>query len=382
MARTGGRHSGASAAATGTRMRDPRLDVFRGLALAMIFVNHVPGNPLEAWTSRNFGFSDAAEGFVYMAGVSAGLAYGAAFAAGGDVGQGVLRVWGRVWGLYLVHLAITVMALGIAAGAALWFATPGMLWRNGVDLLFRDPLGALSGLPLLTWHLGYFDILPLYVVLLAVAPVALIAAWRVPVLLAGGSVLLWLWAAETRTNLPVVEGAGWFFNPLSWQILFVLGILTGVAMRDGRRLVPVRGWAVAMAGGVVALALVWRLWPELGAWGGHQLWRLQGAGAPRWITSFDKNYLHLPRLGHFLALAYLLSALPAVTRACASRAALPLAVMGQQALPVFATGSVLAWTLQTVKTRTGVQPPLDLAMVLSGLLLLWALAAIRARTRR
>ncbi|MCC5972899.1 MAG: OpgC domain-containing protein [Rubellimicrobium sp.] len=381
MAEVPGPASRAAPGATISRARDPRLDVFRGLALAMIFVNHVPGNPLEAWTSRNFGFSDAAEGFVYMAGVSAGLAYGAAFALAGDMPGGVRRVFGRVWGLYLVHLAMTVMALGIAAGAALWFATPGMLRLHGVDLLFRDPLGALSGLPILTWQLGYFDILPLYVVLLAAAPVALAAAWRAPLLLGAGSVLLWLLAAETRMNLPVVGGSGWFFNPLSWQILFVFGILTGVAMRDGRRLVPVRGWAVALAGGFLALALLWRLWPELGAWGGHQLWRLQQTGAPRWITSFDKNYLHLPRLVHFLALAYLLSALPAVMRACASRAARPLAVMGSQALPVFATGSVLAWTFQTVKTRTGSQPMLDLAMVLSGLGLLWVLAAVRARAR-
>ena len=43
--------------------RDHRLDIFRGLALMMIFINHVPGNVFEHLTSRNFGFSDAAEAF-------------------------------------------------------------------------------------------------------------------------------------------------------------------------------------------------------------------------------------------------------------------------------------------------------------------------------
>ena len=55
--------------------RDPRLDVLRGLSLVMIFINHVPGNVYEKFTSRNFGFSDAAEGFVLMSGIAAGLAY-------------------------------------------------------------------------------------------------------------------------------------------------------------------------------------------------------------------------------------------------------------------------------------------------------------------
>ena len=55
--------------------RDPRLDFFRGLCLAMIFINHVPGQIYETFTSRNFGFTDAAEGFVFMSGAAAGLAY-------------------------------------------------------------------------------------------------------------------------------------------------------------------------------------------------------------------------------------------------------------------------------------------------------------------
>ena len=46
--------------------RDPRIDLFRGLALVMIFINHVPGNPYEALTIRNLGFADAAEAFFLM----------------------------------------------------------------------------------------------------------------------------------------------------------------------------------------------------------------------------------------------------------------------------------------------------------------------------
>jgi OpgC protein len=46
--------------------RDPRIDVLRGMALLMIFVDHIPGNVLSLVTLHNFGFSDAAEVFVLL----------------------------------------------------------------------------------------------------------------------------------------------------------------------------------------------------------------------------------------------------------------------------------------------------------------------------
>ncbi|MEK1933651.1 MAG: OpgC domain-containing protein, partial [Pararhizobium sp.] len=62
--------------------RDTRLDVFRALCLITIFVNHVPGQYLEYLTPKNFGFSDSAEAFVLISGLSAGLAYGRKFNVG------------------------------------------------------------------------------------------------------------------------------------------------------------------------------------------------------------------------------------------------------------------------------------------------------------
>ncbi|NVL32197.1 succinyl transferase OpgC, partial [Pseudomonas syringae pv. actinidiae] len=56
--------------------RDHRIDFFRGLALIFIFWDHVPDNPLAQLTVRNFGFSDAAEIFVFLAGYASILAYG------------------------------------------------------------------------------------------------------------------------------------------------------------------------------------------------------------------------------------------------------------------------------------------------------------------
>src|SRR5690606_32856803 len=98
--------------------RDTRIDVIRALALITIFVNHVPGNPFEALTSKNFGFSDAAEAFVLISGVSAGLAYGLKFRPGARLAT-TLKMWRRVGVLYIAQLGTTMATLAIFSFFAL-----------------------------------------------------------------------------------------------------------------------------------------------------------------------------------------------------------------------------------------------------------------------
>jgi hypothetical protein len=355
--------------------RDPRLDVLRGAALVTIFVNHVPGNVYESLTLRNWGFSDAAEAFVLMSGVSAGIAYGPAFRPGGEAWSGLGRVWGRAWTLYLVHILVTMTVFAIAAGLALWFDTPGLLQKNGIDALFWHPFQTLVGLPLLLHQLGYINILPLYIVLLAASPGLLWVGWRWPWLLVGASATLWLAAGTYRLNVPTWPVAGgWQFSPLSWQILFVMGLLTGIRMREGRRFVPARTWLIAVCAAFLILALAWRIIPAIGGpMNGGLIW-LDKAGLPWALTAFHKVWETAPRLLHALALAYLLSAIPAVRSACASPWLSPLGLLGRQALPVFALGSVLALLLQGIKTRTGEDLLLDSLMLAGGLSLQFALA--------
>ncbi|HVG46831.1 MAG TPA: OpgC domain-containing protein [Rubellimicrobium sp.] len=355
--------------------RDPRLDVLRGAALVTIFVNHVPGNFYESLTIRNWGFSDAAEAFVLMSGVSAGIAYGPAFRPGGDVWAGLARVWGRAWTLYLVHLLVTVAALAIAAGLALWADTPGLLSKDGIDALFLQPLQTLVAVPLLVHQLGYANILPLYMVLLFTAPGLLWLGWRWPGFLLAGSLALWLLSGELRINVPTWPVAGgWQFSPTSWQILFLLGLLAGIRMREGRRLVPMSRWLIVACGAFLLLALVWRTVPVVGDAMNHALWQLDQAGLPWILTAHQKVWETAPRLLHALALAYLLSAIPLVRRLCASRVAAPLALLGRHSLPVFALGSVIAFLFQGIKTRTGEDLLLDTLMLAAGLALQLGLA--------
>ncbi len=359
--------------------RDLRLDVFRGLALVMIFINHVPGTVYENLTSRNFGMSDAAEGFVLMSGIAAGLAYSPAFRAA-PYWPGIARVWHRCWTLYLVHLFMMAWALAIAAGAALWLGATHRLYVNEIHMLFEAPLGFLTGVPLMTHQLGYVNILPMYAVMLAAAPAMLWLALRQPLVLAALSFALWFATGLFELNMPAHPNpGGWFFNPLAWQVLFVTGLLIGVAARQGRRLVPARRWLQWVAGTVLLLSLVWARVPAVGEVINHALWQANQDGLHRFFTITDKTYVTWPRLMHILALAYLLTSLDWVRRAAASPRAAPLALLGRNALPVFAFGSLLALVAQAIKD---VAPPVlavDTALIVSGLALQLLLAFAKDR---
>ncbi|MBA4351014.1 MAG: OpgC domain-containing protein [Rhodobacter sp.] len=360
--------------------RDPRLDVFRGICLVMIFLNHVPGTVFEEFTSRNFGFSDAAEGFVLMSGIAAGLAYSADFRATSmRLWTGLARVWRRVWTLYLVHILTTFAALATAGAVALWLGNSELLFENQMKWVWLDPLRTLIGLVILTHQFGYVNILPLYLALLAVAPLLLFLAWRYPLWLMAVSVAVWLAAGIWRLGPPNYPSSGvWFFNPLAWQVIFITGLLTGVAMKDGRRFVPIRRWLQVLTGIFLLYAAFSVQFPAVSKITGNTLWLAKETFHLPWnLTAFDKTYVTGPRLLHILALAYFLSSFAFIRRACAYWIAAPFELLGRQALPVFALGSVLCIGLQGVKHVTGENLTTDALIIAGGLALQFALAAAR-----
>ena len=127
------------------RIRD--IDFWRGAVLIAILIDHIPGNPLENWTPRNFGLSDSAEAFVFLSGLSVGLIYlPRAYKYGLEpVAGGCLK---RALKLYGVHIALTVAAL-VVFGAAYWasgVAGPDPSARARFRLWLRRAMG-FWGLP-------------------------------------------------------------------------------------------------------------------------------------------------------------------------------------------------------------------------------------------
>src|SRR5262245_25548241 len=103
--------------------RDARVDFFRGMALLFIFIDHIPGNSLAWFTLHNFGFADAAEVFVALAGYAAFFAYTKTFDAQGAA-AGAARVARRIRDLYVAHIILLCLCVGGLALAARAFQNP------------------------------------------------------------------------------------------------------------------------------------------------------------------------------------------------------------------------------------------------------------------
>lgn len=365
------------------KSRDGRIDVLRGLALVMIFINHVPGTAFEHLTNRNFGFSDAAEAFVMISGISAALAYSDGMARR-PLWPGIAKIWKRAWTLYLVHLFLSFWAIAIVFATWRFGGSITLALKDNFQHLFSDPYGVLIGVPSLGHQFGYVNILPMYAVLLLATPALLMAGSRWPLRTLAASVALWFIAGSTHLDLPAYPlPGGWFFNPLAWQILFVIGLLTGLAMKRGERFVPVWHPLVALSWAFVALAIVWLKWDTLGNFMNRNLGWASVNGFPWLFVAFDKTYVTLPRLLHVLALAYTVSAIPGFRRFADNPIVAPLAVMGRQALPVFAMGTLLSFVARAIKEIALVPSTgLDLTLVAGGIIAMIAFAAFLDRKRQ
>ena len=97
--------------------RDLRLDLFRGLALWLIFLDHIPSNAVSWITIRNYGFSDATEIFVFISGYTAAFVYGRAMREHGFIVAGA-RVLKRAWQIYVAHVFLFAIYLAEIAYVA------------------------------------------------------------------------------------------------------------------------------------------------------------------------------------------------------------------------------------------------------------------------
>jgi hypothetical protein len=345
--------------------RDTRIDVFRALALITIYINHVPGTPYEQFTHRNLGFSDAAEAFVLISGIAVGLAYGLKFAPGNRLLM-ALKALRRTATLYLTHIVATVMTLAIFSAGAVMFAEPELLTKINIEKAMTATPEAMVGIVTLGHQLGYNNILPLYAALLALVPIFLVIGAMSKRLLLVLSGLVWLAAGIFKVAPPNYPTDGvWFLNPLSWQFLFVIGMVAIVHVRRGSRL-PTHPLLLGAAGLYLIVSF---LWVRLPLWGVDI-----SAGLPEVLTGFNKTYLSAPRLLHVLSAAYLIAVIPAVSNLARTDERHPLAIFGKHSLPIFVTGTLLAMVGQVVKEIQPASFALDTALISGGLLLQFALA--------
>jgi len=355
--------SQAAPAASG---RDYRLDFFRGLALWFIFLDHLPENPLQWLTVRNFGFADATEIFIFISGYSAALAYGGTMQRRGMLlaSAGIYR---RCWQIYVAHIVLFVLFTGHVAYISVRFNNPMFAEELNVTNFLQEPHIALMQAMLLKFRPVNLDVLPLYIVLLAAFPPVLWALQRYRWSVLMGAFILYLIADRLRWNLPTYPGDGvWFFNPLCWQLLFIIGALCSshpeLLGRLRRFSMPLTWIAVAYMLFAAFIVSTWS-WPQLAALVPDRLNRL--------MYPIDKTNMDALRLLHFLALAYLVMRLvPRGSAWLGSRWLKPAIWCGQQSLQIFCLGIFLSMVGHFLLAERPERLAIQVAVGLSGVLLM------------
>jgi hypothetical protein len=333
------------------RRQPNAVDFWRGFALITIFIDHIPGNFYASYTLANFSISDAAELFVFLAGWSLRL-----MAEGGSrrrtTGEVVMRLFGRAFEIYTAQILVIMLAIAILAASATALNNPLILQWHNAAAVFENPVSTHIGLAMLTHQLGYFDILPLYVVLMMMAPAFATIDRLTPALLLPLSLVLYLGVLAFRITLPSWPVSGsWFFNPLAWQFVFVLGFLlaspgSGFGHWARRHIVPLRviGVPIVIFG---ILYRVYQLWPDP-----------TEVPEPRLFFIDSKAYESPIRVIQFLALVAVFSGTYRYIRMLAGFPALRFtvgglnglfALLGRNSLYVFCVGSLLSLLAQVVR---------------------------------
>jgi len=355
----------ARTAAPAAGTRDLRLDFFRGLAMFIILVAHTPNNFFNSWIPARFGFSDATEIFVFCSGMASAIAFGRSFdRAGWRLGSA--RVGYRVWQVYWAHLGL-FFAVAALLAAIDRFGDFDTVYIGTLNLwkFFADPGPQLVGLFTLTYVPNYFDILPMYLVILVMLPLMMALSRMHLGLVALAVVAIWAMAQRAALDafglgawhlaLPAEPWSDrtWFFNPFGWQLVF----FTGFAFMRGWLpkppvTAPLIGLALAVVIANIPLSHIGMreifapLAPEIRE--AVIDWRIGYNGL------INKSDFGLLRYVHFLSLAYLCWAaagdggvrLRAAGQGAAARVWRALLAMilkvGQQSLAVFVFSMFLA----------------------------------------
>lgn len=289
-------------------------------------------------TTRNYGFSDFAEVFVFIAGYAAAIVYAKSMATQGFA-AGTSRLFERAWQLYVAHVVLLAVNLAVVSWAAQTYNQSTLLDEFNVSRFIDHPVATLTQGLLLTYKPFNLDILPLYIVMLAACPPLLWLMLRRPDAAILGSLAVYFAARQFGWNLPAYPAGVWYFNPFTWQFLFMIG--AWCALGGASRLKTVtRSSAVFFFG---TAYLIFALLMTM-AW--H--FETFGNWFPEWLVSAfnpsDKTNLAPYRIVHFVVIAVLVVRfVPIDWPGLRSPLLRPLIVCGQRSLEVFCVGLLLSF---------------------------------------
>ncbi|MCC6946533.1 MAG: OpgC domain-containing protein [Bradyrhizobiaceae bacterium] len=352
------------------KSRDLRLDFFRGLSLWFIFINHVPSNVMSWFTNRNYGFSDAAEIFVFISGYTAAFVYGRVMQESGFIIASA-RILKRVWQLYVAFVFLSVIYIAQTAYVVHRFDNP--LYADEMVALhfFQQPEAILLEVLRLRFLLANVNILPLYILLMLAFPLMLWLVLRKPAVAFVLSIALWAAAYFGGLNLKLYPmEQTWFFNPFAWQLLFLIGAWCAVGSGDRLEKILRSRAVLALCIAYLAVACVWNAtiyFPGL------------AREVPGWMLIFPLNKSDLSplRLAHFLAQAIVVVRLvPADAGFLRTPWAQPLILCGRHSLEVFCLGVFLSLTALFMLSEISGSVAMQVFINLAGIALMVALAAL------
>jgi len=318
--------------------RELRLDLFRGMALWLIFIDHLPPNILTWFTIRNYGFSDATEIFIFISGYTAAFVYSRTMLDRGFVVASA-RIFKRVWQIYVAHVFLFTIYLAEISYIATRFENPLYAEEMGILDFLKQPDVTIVQALLLKFRPVNMDVLPLYIVLMIFLPLIIWLMQRKADIALALSVLLYALTWEFDWYLPAYPNGFWAFNPFAWQLLFVFG--AWCALGGARRMARILSsritlWlCIAYLVFAFCVTLTWHV-PQLNVF------------MPRWLESWmypiNKTDLDVLRFVHFLALAAItVRVLPSDWPGLKSPWLRPVIRCGQHSLEIFCLGVFLAF---------------------------------------
>lgn len=328
--------------------RDLRLDLFRGIANWAIFLDHIPHNVVAWVTTRNYGFSDAADLFVFISGYTASFVYAKIMLNRGFM-VGSVKLIKRVWQLYVAHILLFIVYIAAIGYVAQRYNQPEIIHEFNVAGLIDNPIQTIFEGLILKFKPVNLDVLPLYIVLMAVFPPVLWCMLRRPDATLVASIVLYFVARMFGWNLPAFPSGYWYFNPFTWQLLFVFGawFALGGAM-DSIKVIR-SPWLLWGGMAYLLFAMVLTLagsFPQLAAIIPENI-----------FTAFnpnDKTNLAPYRVIHFVIIAFLVTRfVPRHWKGLEWAGFRPAILCGQHSLEVFCSGVFLAFVAHFMLLMNG-----------------------------
>jgi len=348
--------------------RDLRLDACRGLALWFVFINHIPDNALTWLTLRNYGFSDTSEVFMFVSGYTCMVAYGGALREQGWPTI-LARALRRCWEIYAAFLILLIVYF-----AMVWVVGGGQrfLDETNTGFFFRDPGATIVHAVILQYAPVNTDILPTFVLLHLSFPALLWLLMRVPAMVLLGSIVLYFLVQLRNWHVPAWPVGEMYFNPLAWQLLFVLGAWYA---RDGAK--RLRNFLESPATLAVALLFLAGSLIIALSWEFKVIEQFVPADISALIYPIYKSHLAPVRLLHFLGLAVVIWRLmPPQGRPLMTPWMMAMIRCGENSLSIYCLGVLLAVLAQIVLTESQGGVAMQIAVCIAGIAIMILVATL------